>query len=201
MLPTPWKPSSRKAREASSARSTFGHFGNPRRTGIFRLDNHRHNNYTPTMNLRSKSARPSPSLENRIFVALLQAADTLAQEAEQLLKGAGLTGAQYNVLRILRGAEPEGLPCRGIGDRMISHDPDMTRLLDRMEKRGLITRERQTDDRRVVKTRITPQALSLLKTLDHPVHELHRRQFRPMPAGRLKILSRLLEEVRARKLE
>jgi len=64
---------------------------------------------------------------------------------------------------------------------MISHDPDMTRLLDRMEKRGLITRERQTDDRRVVKTRITPQALRLLKTLDQPVHELHKRQFRHMP--------------------
>src|SRR6202023_4345866 len=112
------------------------------------------------MNLRSKSSSPSLSLENRIFVALLQPADTLSQEAEQLLKAAGLTGAQYNVLRRLRGAQPEGLPCRGIGDRMISHDPDMTRLLDRMKKRGLITRKRQTDDPRVVKTRITPQALS-----------------------------------------
>ncbi len=151
------------------------------------------------MNLRSKSSRPAVSLENGIFVGLLQAADTLAQEAEQLLKGAGLSGAQYNVLRILRGAEPEGLPCRGIGDRMISHDPDMTRLLDRMEKRGLITRERQTNDRRVVKTRITPQALSLLKTLDQPVRELHKRQFRHMSAARLKILSNLLEEVRLRK--
>src|SRR5207245_8580237 len=126
-------------------------------------------------------------LEDRLFVALLKTADTLGQEAEQFLKAAGLTGTQYNVLRILRGAEPEGLPCRGIGDRMISHDPDMTRLLDRMEKRGLITRERQTDDRRVVKTRITPQALSLLKTLDQPVHELHKRQFRHMSAARLKM--------------
>jgi DNA-binding MarR family transcriptional regulator len=132
-------------------------------------------------------------------VALLQAADTLSQEAEQLLKAAGLTGAQYNVLRILRGAEPQGLPCRGIGERMISHDPDMTRLLDRMEKRGLITRERQTDDRRVVKTRITPQALSLLRTLDQPVHDLHKRQFRHMSAARLKILFDFLEEVRIRK--
>ena len=82
---------------------------------------------------------------------------------------------------------------------MISHDPDMTRLLDRMEKRGLITRKRQTDDRRVVKTRITPQALSLLKTLDQPVHDLHKRQFRHMSVARLKILSDLLEEVRVRK--
>ncbi len=151
------------------------------------------------MNLRSQSSRLAVPLENRIFVALLQAADSLGQEAEQLLKAAGLTAAQYNVLRILRGAEPEGLPCRGIGDRMISHDPDMTRLLDRMEKRGLITRERQTDDRRVVKTRITPQALSLLKTLDQPVHDLHKRQFRHMSVARLKILFDLLEEARVRK--
>jgi DNA-binding MarR family transcriptional regulator len=151
------------------------------------------------MGSRSKTARASVSLEARIFVALLKTADSLGQEAEQLFKSAGLTGAQYNVLRILRGAEPEGLPCRGIGDRMISHDPDMTRLLDRMEKRSLITRERQTDDRRVVKTRIMPQALSLLKTLDQPVLDLHKRQFRHMSAARLKMLFDLLEEVRVRK--
>jgi DNA-binding MarR family transcriptional regulator len=151
------------------------------------------------VNLRSKSSGPAISLENRIFVALLQTTDTLAQEAEQLLKAAGLTGAQYNVLRILRGAEPAGLACRAIGDRMISHDPDITRLLDRMEKRLLITRARQTDDRRVVKTRITPQGLSLLKTLDQPVHDLNERQFRHMSAARLKILSDLLEEARVRK--
>jgi len=151
------------------------------------------------MHSRSKSSHPPISLENRIFIALLQAADALAQEAEQLIKTAGLTGAQYNVLRILRGAEPEGLACSVIGDRMISHDPDMTRLLDRMERHGLITRERQTDDRRVVKARITPQALSLLKTLDQPVRDLHKRQFRHMPAARLKVLSDLLEEARVRK--
>jgi DNA-binding MarR family transcriptional regulator len=151
------------------------------------------------VSLRLKSSRPSISLENRVFLALLRAADALAQEAEQLVKAAGLTGAQYNVLRILRGAEPEGLACRAIGDRMISHDPDMTRLLDRMEKRGLITRARQTDDRRVVKTRITAQGLGLLKTLDQPVHDLHKRQFRHMSAAHLKILSDLLEEVRVRK--
>jgi len=151
------------------------------------------------MNLRSKSSRPAVSLENRIFVALLQTADTLGQEAEQLLKAAGIPNAQYNVLRILRGAEPEGLACRAIGDRMISHDPDITRLLDRMEKRGLITRERQTDDRRVVKTRITLQGLSLLKTLDQPIHDLHKRQFRHISTARLKTLFDLLEEVRVRK--
>ena len=151
------------------------------------------------MNSRSNPSSPAVSLENRVFVSLLQAADSLGQQAEQLLKAAGLTGAQYNVLRILRGAEPQGLPCRGIGDRMISHDPDMTRLLDRLEKRALITRVRQTDDRRVIKTRITPQALSLLKTLDQPVRELHKRQFRHMSAARLKLLFNLLEEIRIQK--
>jgi DNA-binding MarR family transcriptional regulator len=151
------------------------------------------------MRSRPKSSRPSISLENRIFLALLQAADALTQEAEQFVKTAGLTGAQYNVLRILRGAEPEGLACRAIGERMISHDPDMTRLLDRMEKHGLITRARQTDDRRVVKTRITAQGLSLLKTLDEPVHDLHKRQFRHMSAARMKTLFDLLKEIRVRK--
>lgn len=136
-----------------------------------------------------------------MFIALLKTADCLGLEIEQLMKDSGLTAVQYNVLRILRGAEPEGLACRQIGDRMISHDPDMTRLLDRMEKRNLITRERQTDDRRVVKTRITPRGLDILKTLDQPVRELHKRQFRHMAASRLKTLAALLEEVQARKPE
>jgi DNA-binding MarR family transcriptional regulator len=137
-------------------------------------------------------------VEAEVFVALQKIADSLGLEAAQLLKPHGLTGTQYNVLRILRGAEPQGLPCSGIGDRMISHDPDMTRLLDRMEKRGLISRARQTDDRRVVRTRITPAGLVLLKSLDQPVRELHKRQFLHMPAARLKTLAKLLEEVRAR---
>ena len=144
----------------------------------------------------SKNSPASLAPEHAAFVAILKTADALGQEAEQLLKSRGLTGAQYNVLRILRGAGPGALPCSAIGDRMISHDPDMTRLLDRMEKRKLISRERQTDDRRVVLTRITREGLELLKTLDQPVRDLHRRQFRNMAAARLKILARLLEEVR-----
>jgi MarR family transcriptional regulator, organic hydroperoxide resistance regulator len=131
-------------------------------------------------------------LEDHVFVALLKAADTLSLEAEQLFKPAGLSGTQYNVLRILRGAEPSGLACRGIADRMISHDPDITRLLDRMEKRGLITRERQTDDRRVVKARIAPAGLSALKALDAPVHAMHQRQFQHLSAAQLKKLANLL---------
>jgi DNA-binding MarR family transcriptional regulator len=153
------------------------------------------------MSSKARAARPQPSLEERIFIALLKLADALGQEAEQLTRTAELTGTQYNVLRILRGAGPEGLPCRGIGDRMITHDPDITRLLDRMEKRGLITRERQKDDRRVVKTRITPHGLALLKPLDQPMRDLHKRQFRHMASARLKALCDLLEEIRCIKQE
>jgi DNA-binding MarR family transcriptional regulator len=139
--------------------------------------------------------RQALPLEDQTFIALQRAADSTGQQAEQLVKANGLTGAQYNVLRILRGAEPEGLGCSGIGDRMISHDPDMTRLLDRMEKRGLITRKRQQDDRRVVKTRITPEGLSVLRKLDQPVRDLHKRQFRQMSAAQLKTLIDTLDQI------
>jgi len=147
------------------------------------------------MSSASRPSKSSASLEAHAFIALQKAADGLGQQVEQLLKANDLTAAQYNTLRILRGAEPEGLPCSGIAERMISHDPDMTRLLDRMEKRILITRERQKEDRRVVKARITPQGLELLKTLDQPVHELHKRQFAHVPGARLKLLIELLDQV------
>ncbi|HTT34051.1 MAG TPA: MarR family transcriptional regulator [Methylomirabilota bacterium] len=148
------------------------------------------------MSLRAKPTRRPAPVEERIFLALLKTADALGLEAEQLVRTVNLTATQYNVLRILRGAGPDGLACRGIGERMITHDPDITRLLDRMEKRGLITRERQTDDRRVVKTRITPQGLALIKPLDQPMRELHKRQFQHMTGARLKTLYDLLEEIR-----
>jgi len=138
--------------------------------------------------------RDSVSLEAKLFVALLRAADRLSQDADLLVKAYGLTGTQYNVLRILRGAGPDGLPCKGIGDRMISRDPDMTRLLDRMEKRSLITRERQTQDRRVIKARISPTGLEILKKLDAPIDELHKKQFRHLAASQVRALAEALEE-------
>ena len=150
------------------------------------------------MKQRLPKPRTSLPLEDQVFIAVLRTADALSQQAEQVVRARGLTGAQYNVLRILRGAEPEGCACREIGERMISHDPDMTRLLDRMEKRGLVTRERQSQDRRVVKTRITPAGLELLNSLEQPVHKLHKRQFAHLAASRLKALSELLGEVRNR---
>src|ERR1700674_2592804 len=102
-----------------------------------------------------KTRAPQTQLEAQVFVSLLRTADALARGAESLLKPTGLSATQYNVLRILRGAGKEGLACREVGCRMISRDPDITRLLDRMESRGLIARARGEEDRRVVKTRIT----------------------------------------------
>jgi DNA-binding MarR family transcriptional regulator len=150
------------------------------------------------MSSPSNPSCPTTHLEDYLFVALLKITDSLSQEAEQLIKTAGLTGAQYNVLRILRGAEPDGLLCRGIAERMISRDPDITRLLDRMESHKLITRERQKEDRRVIKTRVTTEGLKLLKKLDRPVHELHRKQFGHLTPARLKQLAELLAEVEKR---
>ena len=138
--------------------------------------------------------REPVSLEAKLFVALLRASDRLGQDTDLLIKAYGLTATQYNVLRILRGAGPDGLACKRIGDRMISRDPDMTRLLDRMEKRGLITRERQSQDRRVIKTRITPEGLEILKRLDQPIDELHKKQFRHLSAAKLRALAEALEE-------
>ncbi|HXJ13620.1 MAG TPA: MarR family transcriptional regulator [Candidatus Limnocylindrales bacterium] len=148
------------------------------------------------MSLRTKPNSPlTIPLEDQIFVVLLRAADSLASQGDQLMKANGVTSAQYNVLRILRGAGPEGLPCNAIGERMISRDPDMTRLLDRMEKRALISRERQKEDRRVVKARITDDGLKLLKRMDAPIRELHKGQFAHMTSARLKTLMDLLTEV------
>jgi DNA-binding MarR family transcriptional regulator len=112
-----------------------------------------------------------------------------------LLKTEELSPTQYNVLRILRGA-PEGLACGEIAGRMITRDPDITRLLDRLEKRALISRSREANDRRMVMARITPGGLKLLARLDKPVQEAHRRQLGHLGRRRLGALTRLLDAAR-----
>ena len=114
----------------------------------------------------------------------------------QVLKTEDLSATQYNVLRILRGA-PEGLPCGEIANRMITRDPDVTRLLDRLEKRGLISRCRETRDRRTVMTRITPTGLKMLARLDKPVQGGHHRQLGHLGRERLRTLVELLRVARS----
>jgi DNA-binding MarR family transcriptional regulator len=142
------------------------------------------------------ASQHSGSLEEQVFVALLRAADQLQWRATEMLKQHGLSPTQYNALRILRGAGPEGLACSEVGQRMINRDPDVTRLLDRLQRRGLIRRSREQQDRRVIKTRITPAGLDLLKSLNREVMEFHRQLLGHMGEDRLENLMRLLEAVR-----
>ncbi len=137
-------------------------------------------------------------LAQEVFLGILKTADLLQAELAELLKPVDLSATQYNVLRILRGAGEEGLACGRIADRMLTHDPDMTRLLDRLEKRGFIERWRDKADRRVVRTRITAAGRKLLAGLDEPVMELHRVQLASMGARELKALAALLADVRER---
>ena len=140
--------------------------------------------------------RAFASLEEEVSLGLLRTADLLDQSLEGLLKPAGLSATQYNVLRILRGAGPQGLTCGETSGRMLTHDPDMTRLFDRLEKRGMIQRQRESRDRRVVTACITEDGLELLKRLDKPVRELHRSRFAHIPERDLRTLQKLLERVR-----
>ncbi len=142
------------------------------------------------------AATTTLGLEQTAFLGLQRAAADLGQQVAELLKPAGLSPAQYNVLRILRGAGQAGLPCGEIAARMITKDPDITRLLDRLEKRGLVSRARESGDRRVVTTRITDEARSLLTGLDAPIAELHRRQLSGLGEEKLQALIALLEEAR-----
>jgi DNA-binding MarR family transcriptional regulator len=135
-------------------------------------------------------------LEEATFLDLLRTTDMLSRGLIQVLKTEDLSATQYNVLRILRGA-PEGLPCGEIAARMITRDPDVTRLLDRLEKRGLISRCRETKDRRTVMARITPQGLKLLSRLDEPVQAGHRKQLGHLGRERLRTLTELLRVARS----
>jgi DNA-binding MarR family transcriptional regulator len=146
----------------------------------------------------AKFAKPRRSScpEEAAFLDLLRTTDMLSRGLVQVLKTENISATQYNVLRILRGA-PEGLPCGEIASRMITRDPDITRLLDRLEKRSLISRSREVSDRRTVMTRITPEGLKLLARLDEPVQEAHRKQLGHLGRVRLRTLSDLLRACRS----
>jgi DNA-binding MarR family transcriptional regulator len=139
----------------------------------------------------NRRRRAAPCPEETGFLELLRTTDMLSRGLVQVLKTGDLSATQYNVLRILRGS-PEGLPCGEIASRMITRDPDITRLLDRLEKRGLISRCRETKDRRMVMARITPNGLKLLRLLDEPVQDAHRKQLGHMGRERLRALTELL---------
>ena len=143
-----------------------------------------------------KQTKPFQSVEQEAFLNIMKTADVLQQVAAQILRGHQMSESQYNVLRILRGAGPEGLKCSEIGERMVTRDPDITRLLDRIEKQGWIERNRSTSDRRVVMTRITLSGLDKLSELDAPITESLDRVLGKLGSAKLQTLIDLLEEVR-----
>ncbi len=138
------------------------------------------------------------SAEEEAFLNLQRTADVLGRGAAEALKPEGLSHAQYNVLRILRGAGATGLACREIGTRMLTHDPDVTRLLDRLEARGLIARSRDKRDRRVITTRVTNEGRRVLQRLAQPVEAALHRQLGHLSQDQLGALIELLELARAK---
>lgn len=144
-----------------------------------------------------KQTKPFKSPADEAFVSLQRTADLVMRKIAQFLKAWGISPTQYNVLRILRGAGPEGLCCGEISDRMITHDPDITRLLDRIEKLGWIERARSTKDRRVVVARISKRGLELLKQIDKPIEDFNRTASAHLSERKLRELIGLLNEVRS----
>jgi DNA-binding MarR family transcriptional regulator len=149
-----------------------------------------------TLNEEIQQEKPFASPEEEAFLALQRTASLLLQALGRCLKGFDLSPAQYNTLRILRGAGEEALTCGEIGERLVSPGPDVTRLLDRLEQRRLVTRLRDEEDRRIVRARITEQGVALLADLDEPVERTLGEVLGHLGKERLRTLSRLLAEAR-----
>jgi DNA-binding MarR family transcriptional regulator len=141
--------------------------------------------------------RPFSSPEEEAALSLMRTADRLMGYCDSKLKSVALTSTQYNVLRILRGMSPEGISCQEIACRMITRDADLTRLLDRLECRGLLVRQRHSGDRRVVHILITKPGLELLAKLDEIMTRTNRGIFGDFPRRQLTELIAILEQVRA----
>lgn len=145
-----------------------------------------------------KQTKPFASLEEEVLLNLLRTTDALERQMSAALKPFGISTTQYNVLRILRGAGETGLACGEIGERMITRDPDITRLLDRLEKRKLIQRCREDRDRRIIMARIAAEGLRMLAEIDRIHPELLKTIFGHMNANDLRTLCLLLEKVRTK---
>ncbi len=143
-----------------------------------------------------RQTKPFASLEEEALLNLIRTAEALQQRTGEALKAFEISSTQYNVLRILRGAGAAGLPCSQIGERMVTADPDITRLLDRLEKRGLIERERSLEDRRMVITRIARKGLDFLAGTDEPIQQSLKKNLGHLGKAKLQQLIDRLEELR-----
>lgn len=136
------------------------------------------------------------SLQQEAFLNLWRTYDRLKSLEDAVFGAVGISAQQYNALRLLRSVHPGSMPTLTLGRRLISRAPDMTRLLDRLEKRGLLVRQRRGDNRRVVDVKITPNGLKLLDEIQKAVLDSHRKQLGHMDAKSLKRLVMLLKEAR-----
>jgi DNA-binding MarR family transcriptional regulator len=152
----------------------------------------------PSLREEIKQTRPFKSLYEETLLNLVRTSEVLSARTEDALKEHGITGTQYNVLRILRGAGPAGLACGAIGERMLTRESDMTRLIDRMLALKLVERTRHEGDRRVVVTTLTEKGRQLLTTLDPVVKEVQRKLLGHMDEASLRQLIGLLEQARER---
>lgn len=153
-----------------------------------------------TLRLRDeiKQTKAFRSVREEAHLSLVRTAAVLSHGFAECLKAFGITGTQYNVLRILRGAGRDGLCRNEVRDRLVAQVPDVTRLLDRMEEAGHVARERDADDRRLVTTRITRNGLDLLDALEQPVTVMHQRQLGHMTEDQLRTMIHLLAVARER---
>jgi DNA-binding MarR family transcriptional regulator len=142
-----------------------------------------------------RMTKPFATAEEEAILSVVKTAEVLAGEMADLLKALDLSAAQYNVLRILRGSK-DGLPCGEIAGRMVNRDPDITRLLDRLEQQGLTTRERDPRDRRVVRAQITAIGLKRLQELEPTLSSFRRDQFSDFTQSELETLIQLLQRMR-----
>ena len=150
----------------------------------------------PTIEAELKQRKPFRTLEQQAMVSMARTAALLDRASAEVLKPHGLTPTQYNVLRILRGAEPDGLGRNEVRERLIYPVADATRLLDRLVEMGLVVRTRGGEDRRVVVARITRAGLERIAPLDAVMERLHRRQVGHLGERKLRALIGLLAEAR-----
>jgi DNA-binding MarR family transcriptional regulator len=148
------------------------------------------------MNATSGRSRRFDSLQQEVYLNLWRTYDRLRQLEDDFFTRFELTAQQYNVLRLLRGELPHKLPTLSLAGRLVSRAPDITRILDKLETRGLIERERPPEDRRTVRVGITASGLELLRQLDAPVRECHERQLGHLSPANLSTLAELLEMAR-----
>ena len=153
---------------------------------------------TPALQEELKQNKPFRTLRQEAQLNLVRTANVLSDSFEQMLKPHGITGTQYNVLRILRGAEPDGLCRNEVSQRLLNRMPDATRLLDRMEEAGLVTRERSATDRRLVTTRITKKGRQIVDDLDDAADDQHEKSLGHMSEQQLRTLIKLLTIARNR---